>query len=96
MISGTAGSPRAIQSQLETIHEVIDKYLGALDPDHFDVVQDFSGPFPVEVICVILGVPEADRQQIRHWVDEMLHREPGEGDRTTPELDTPDAVGAVS
>ena len=43
----------------------------------FDVVADFAGPFPVEVICGILGVPEGDRQQIRHWVDEMLHREPG-------------------
>jgi spermidine/putrescine transport system ATP-binding protein len=34
-----------------------------------------------------------------HWSPEhafLLHREPGEGDRTTPELDTPDAVGAVS
>ena len=27
---------------------------------------------------MILGVPEADRQQIRHWTDEMLHREPGD------------------
>ena len=25
----------------------------------------------------------------------LLHREPGEGDRTTPELDSPDAVGVV-
>jgi cytochrome P450 len=27
-------------------------------------------------------VPEADRQQIRHWLDLMLHREPGEMDPT--------------
>jgi len=34
-----------------------------------------------------------------HWSPEhafLLDREPGEGDRTTPELDTPDAVGAVA
>jgi spermidine/putrescine transport system ATP-binding protein len=33
-----------------------------------------------------------------HWSPEhafLLHREPGEGDRTTPVLDTPDAVGVV-
>jgi cytochrome P450 len=45
-----AFTPRAIQSQTETIVEVVDKYLGAVDPDYFDIVQDFSGPFPVEVI----------------------------------------------
>ena len=44
----------------------------------FDLVADFSGPFPVEVISVILGVPGADRQQIRHWTDEMLHARAGE------------------
>jgi len=41
------------------------------------VVADFSGPFPVEVISRMLGVPAPDRQQIRHWLDVMLHREPG-------------------
>jgi cytochrome P450 len=73
-----AFTPRAIQSQRETIIEVIDKYLGAADPDHFDVVQDFSGPFPVEVITRMAGVPEEYRQQVRHWIDTGLHREPGQ------------------
>jgi cytochrome P450 len=43
----------------------------------FDLTADFAAPFPVEVICVILGVPEGERQQIRHWIDAMLTREPG-------------------
>ena len=30
----------------------------------------------------MLGVPEGERQQIRHWLDLMLHREPGEMDPT--------------
>jgi cytochrome P450 len=72
-----AFTPRAIQSQRETITEVIEKYLSAVDPDHFDVVQDFSGPFPVEVITTMMGVPEEYRQQVRHWIDATLHREPG-------------------
>ena len=50
--------------------------------DGFDAVADFSGPFPVEVISRMLGVPEPDRQQIRHWLDVMLHREPGQMDPT--------------
>jgi cytochrome P450 len=73
-----AFTPRAIQSQVETIHEVIDKYLGACDPEKFDVVQDFSGPFPVEVITRMAGVPEEYRQQVRHWIDTSLHHEPGQ------------------
>src|SRR5271170_1861583 len=73
-----AFTPRAIQAQLDDVHEVTDKYLGAVDPDNFDVVQDFSGPFPVEVITRMAGVPEEYRQQLRHWIDTSLSREPGQ------------------
>ncbi len=73
-----AFTPRAIQSQKETVIELIDKYLGEADPDNFDVVQDFSGPFPVEVITRMAGVPEEYRQQVRHWIDTGLHHEPGQ------------------
>ena len=73
-----AFTPRAIQSQKETVLETVDKYLSAADPDRFDVVQDFSGPFPVEVITRMAGVPEEYRQQVRHWIDTSLHREPGQ------------------
>ena len=72
-----AFTPRAIQAQHETVHEVIDKYLGAVDPDQFDVVQDFSGPFPVEVITRMAGVPEEYRQQVRHWIDTSLQPRTG-------------------
>ena len=75
-----AFTPRAIQSQKETVIELIDKYLGEADPDNFDVVQDFSGPFPVEVITRMAGVPEEYRQQVRHWIDTSLHHEPGQID----------------
>jgi cytochrome P450 len=73
-----AFTPRAIQSQKETVLELVDKYLGEADPDNFDVVQDFSGPFPVEVITRMAGVPEEYRQQVRHWIDTSLHHEPGQ------------------
>ena len=50
----------------------------AEDTVTFDAVADFSAPFPVEVISRMLGVPEGERQQIRHWLDAGLHREPGQ------------------
>jgi cytochrome P450 len=73
-----AFTPRAIQSQKETVIELIQHYLGKADPHNFDVVRDFSGPFPVEVITRMAGVPEDFRQQLRHWIDTSLQREPGQ------------------
>ena len=72
-----AFTPRAIQSQRETIEHLVDHYLARVDPDHFDVVADFSGPFPVEVITRMAGVPEEFRQKVREWIDTSLTREPG-------------------
>jgi cytochrome P450 len=73
-----AFTPRAVQSQKDVVNELVDKYLAVVDPNAFDVVQDFSGPFPVEVITRMAGVPEEYRQQVRHWIDTSLSREPGQ------------------
>jgi cytochrome P450 len=77
-----AFTPRAVSSLEPMIREVINDLFDAVDDDGFDAVADFAGPFPVEIISRMLGVPEADRQQIRHWLDVMLHREPGQMDPT--------------
>jgi cytochrome P450 len=73
-----AFTPRAIQSQRDTVVELVQHYLSMADPDNFDVVQDFSGPFPVEVITRMAGVPEEFRQQVRHWIDKGLEVKPGQ------------------
>ncbi|MGA5544549.1 cytochrome P450 [Mycobacterium sp. NPDC051198] len=73
-----AFTPRMIQSQRDTVVEQIDHHLGLIDSDEFDVVQDFSGPFPVEVITRMAGVDPEYRQQVRHWIDTSLSREPGQ------------------
>ena len=80
---GRVFSPRAVQALEPMVAEVIDGILAPFDgADSFDAVADFSGPFPVEIICRMLGVPEGERQQIRHWLDLMLERRPGERDPT--------------
>lgn len=71
-------TPRAIQAQTDNVIDKVEKYLGRLDPDGFDAVQDFTAPFPVEVITTMLGVPEEQAQQVRHWIDDSLHREVGQ------------------
>jgi cytochrome P450 len=76
-------TPRAVGALEPMVREVIVSFLEAFDEaDSFDAVADFSGPFPVEVISRMLGVPEGERQQIRHWLDIGLHREPGQMDPT--------------
>ncbi len=75
-------TPRAVAALEPMVRDVITGFLDQCDDGGFDVVADFSGPFPVEVISRMLGVPPADRQQIRHWLDGMLHREPGQMDPT--------------
>jgi cytochrome P450 len=44
-----------------------------------DFVRDFSMLLPMEVIFTLLGVPDADRRQLREWMDVSLER-----DRDTP------------
>jgi cytochrome P450 len=73
-----AFSRRAVQGLeplvSQTVRGVLDGLAGRSE---FDFVSDFSALFPVEVISAMLGVPSADRQQIRHWVDALLHRDRG-------------------
>lgn len=73
-----AFTPRRIAEWEPVVASVIEGLLDDLSgADSFDAVVDFSGPFPVEVICTIVGVPAGDRQQIRHWTDAMLELEVG-------------------
>ncbi len=71
-------TPRAMAELEPMVRSVIDftstLLVGRVE---FDAVAELAGPFPVEVICSMLGIPAADRQPIRHQVDLMLHREPG-------------------
>jgi cytochrome P450 len=83
-------TPRAMTALEPMIREVIAGVLDeAIAPGSFDAVADFSALFPVEIISRMLGVPAGERQQIRHWLDESLHREPGDPDPT------PEGVAAM-
>lgn len=73
-------TPRAIDRLKAMVGETIESFLTSADSEEFDVVQDFSVFFPVDVITQMLGVPAEYRQQVRLWIDESLHREPGQID----------------
>ena len=73
-----AFTPRRIAEWEPVVQRVIGGFLDDLaGADSFDATVDLAGPFPVEIICEIVGVPAGDRQQIRHWTDRMLELEVG-------------------
>jgi cytochrome P450 len=76
-----AFSPRRIAALEDEIRRIaagyLDRFVGARG---FDYVADFGAKLPMMVIGAMLGVPEADRDDIREWTDQSLHRDPGETD----------------
>jgi cytochrome P450 len=71
-------TPRAVTALEPMVRDRISYHLSRVNPAGFDVVADFSALFPVEIITIMMGVPEDQRQNIRLWIDEALHREPGQ------------------
>jgi cytochrome P450 len=77
-----AFSPRRIAGLEPMVRGIARGYLDALvGRDGFDYLEDFGAKLPVMVISSLLGVPEEDREQIRLWTDELLHRDPDAADQ---------------
>ncbi|MGW8590728.1 cytochrome P450 [Dietzia sp. NPDC055343] len=47
------------------------------DGESFDFVDDYAGKLPMDVISDLMGVPEADRAELRRLADLVMHREEG-------------------
>ena len=54
----------------EIIDGLLDKMIAAGSPA--DLMDSFSWPLPITVICELLGVPVEDRTKFRVWTDAML------------------------
>jgi cytochrome P450 len=71
-------TPRRVAELEPRIREIAVAHLDALvGAGGFDVIADFAGKLPMDVISEMLGVPEADRAQLRAWADLLVHREEG-------------------
>jgi cytochrome P450 len=46
----------------------------------FDMIGDLAGKLPMDVISELIGVPEADRDEVRRLSDLLVHREEGVDD----------------
>lgn len=59
---------------------------GIADRTQADIVEDIAHPFPVIVICRLLGVPREDESRFRTWADTVVEGfGPGEGDQAERE-----------
>ena len=71
-------TPLRVQDLVPRIEALTEQYLGpALGAGSFDLVADFAGKLPMDVISELIGVPVADRTEVRRLADLLVHREEG-------------------
>jgi len=66
-------TPLAVSAQEDTIRAIARRMIGRVRGDgRMDVIQDLALALPVEVICEMLGIPEARRAGIHECSSRML------------------------
>jgi len=71
-------TPRRVTDLEPRIRELSTEHLDRLiAAGRADIIQDFAGKLPMDVVSELLGVPQADRDTLRHLADAVLHREEG-------------------
>jgi cytochrome P450 len=71
----TARRVRELEHQIRALAR---QHLGAAAARRdFDFVADFAGLLPMDVISQMIGVPQADRDDVRKLADTVVHREDG-------------------
>jgi cytochrome P450 len=63
----------AVERLRATIVDVIDEIVEPLSRrGHCDVVTDIARPYPVPIICALLGAPREDWQRFALWADDIF------------------------
>ncbi len=71
-------TPRRVRELEPRIRRITDHYLDqTLETGSFDWITDVAGRLPMDVISELMGVPEADRDEVRRLADLVVHREDG-------------------
>jgi cytochrome P450 len=75
---GKGFTPSKVNAMEGRIREItLEHLLPALERGTFDFVEDFAGKVPMDVISELVGVPVADRAELRRLADLVLHRDDG-------------------
>jgi cytochrome P450 len=82
---GPPHSPRRVHGMIGQLQRHVSDLIDALDGrTEIDLVDDFAYPFPVTVICDLLGVPEEDEPRFHPWAEAIvagLNPDPAEDPR---------------
>ncbi|MEU8689273.1 cytochrome P450 [Streptomyces sp. NPDC048665] len=61
-------TPRAMQELTRDVEKVVDRVLDRVEGrERFDLVADFARRIPIEVICDLFALPDADRTAFVRW-----------------------------
>jgi cytochrome P450 len=72
-VASKAFTPRAVERLHTTIVDMIDEIVEPISRQgHCDVVTDIGVPYPVPIICALLGAPREDWQQFSLWTDQIF------------------------
>ncbi|MGW0996362.1 cytochrome P450 [Streptomyces sp. NPDC002523] len=70
---GPPHKPRRVYDMQGEMHAIVTELIDAFgDAREIDLVDQFSYPFPVTVICRLLGVPREDEPHFRELVDPIV------------------------
>jgi cytochrome P450 len=70
---GPPHNPRRVVSMRSELAEMVTHLIdGFAGKSRVDLVDDFAYPFPVTVICRLLGVPREDEPRFRVWADAIV------------------------
>ena len=74
-------TPRRVRDLEPQIRAIAAGYLdAAVECGSFDLIDDFAGKLPMDVISELVGVPMSDRAELRRLSDLLVHREDGSRD----------------
>jgi len=69
---------RRVSAMKDEVRSIVDGYIdGVIEAGRCDLVADVSGPFPMDVISAVLGIPPADRPTLRSSAEKILIRSDG-------------------
>jgi cytochrome P450 len=79
---------RRMASMEHEVRRIVGGYIDrVIESGSADLVTDISGPFPMDVISVILGIPEPDRPVLLAHANKILIREDGKVEMPKEALD---------
>lgn len=75
-IVNRAFTPKMVARIEESVRNRAQQLVSDMVTDHpdgnADFVESLSGPFPLRIICDMMGIPEADHAKIFHWTSVAL------------------------